>query len=64
MFIMRSCKSNKTEGIELLNQERVRTLREKETHNYLGILEEDTIKQILKNSFFFQTSVKASNKQR
>ena len=35
-----------TEGIELSNQERIRTLGEKETYKYLGILEADTIKQV------------------
>ena len=34
-----------TEGIEPPNEEKVRTLREKVTYNYLGILEADTIKQ-------------------
>ena len=32
------------EGIELLNQEKIRTLEEKETYKYLEILEADTIK--------------------
>ena len=31
--------------IELPNQEKIRTLREKETYKYLEILEADTIKQ-------------------
>ena len=31
------------EGIELLSQEKIRTLGEKETYKYLGILEEDFI---------------------
>ena len=34
-----------TEGIELPNQEKIRTYGEKETYKYLGILEADTIKQ-------------------
>ena len=33
------------EGIELLNQEKIRTPREKENYKFLGILEADTIKQ-------------------
>ena len=33
------------EGIQLLNQERIKTLVEKEYYKYLGILEADTIKQ-------------------
>ena len=35
-----------TEGIELLNHEKIRILGEKETYKYLGILETDTIKQV------------------
>ena len=42
---MKSGKRHMTEGIELPNQEKIRTLREKETYKYLGILEADTIKQ-------------------
>ena len=34
-----------SEGIELLNEEKIRTLREKEMYKYLVILEVDTIKQ-------------------
>ena len=36
-----------TERKELLNQEKIRTLGEKETYKYLGILEADTIKQVV-----------------
>ena len=35
-----------TEERELLNQEKIRTLGEKETYKYLGILEAGTIKQV------------------
>ena len=35
-----------TEGIELPNQEKMKTLGEEETYIYLGILEADTIKQV------------------
>ena len=34
------------EGINLPKQEKIRTLGEKETYEYLGILEVDTIKQV------------------
>ena len=34
-----------TEGMELQNQEKIKTLGEKETYRYLGILKVDTIKQ-------------------
>ena len=43
---MKSGKWQMIEGIELPNQERMRTLGEKETNKYLGILEADTIKQV------------------
>ena len=39
---MRSGKQQLTEGIELSNQEEIRTPGEKETYKYLGILEADS----------------------
>ena len=42
---MKSGKRHITEGVQLPNQEVIRTLGEKETYKYLGILEADTIKQ-------------------
>ena len=45
MLIVKSGKQHMTEGIELRNQEKLRTLREKETYKYLRILEANTIKQ-------------------
>ena len=41
-----SGKQYMTEGIEPSNQDKIRTLREKETYRYLGILEADTSKQV------------------
>ena len=41
--MLESGKRNMTEGIELV-EEKIRTPEEKETYNYLGILEVDTIK--------------------
>ena len=35
-----------TGGTGLLNQEKIRTLKETETYKYLGVLEVDTIKQV------------------
>ena len=35
-----------TEGIELPNQKRIRTLGEKENYKYVGIFEADNIKQV------------------
>ena len=43
---MKSGKRHLTDGIELPNQDKIRTLAEKETYKYLGILEADTIKQV------------------
>ena len=39
-------KCEKTQQIVLPNQESIRTLGEKEDYKYLGILHEDTIKQM------------------
>ena len=43
---MKSGKRHLTDGIELPNQDKIRTLAENETYKYLGILEADTIKQV------------------
>ena len=48
MLVMKSCKQYMTEEIEQPNQEKNRTLGEKETDEYLRILEADTIKQVEK----------------
>ena len=45
MLVMKSRKRHLTDGIELPNQDKSRTLGEKKTYKYLGILEVDTIKQ-------------------
>ena len=45
MFVMKSGKRHIMDGMELPNQDKIRTLGEKETYKYLGILEVDTIKQ-------------------
>ena len=42
---MKSGKRHMTDGVELPNQVVIRTLGEKETFKYLGILEAGTIKQ-------------------
>ena len=42
---MKSGKWNLTDGTELPNQDKIRTLAENETYKYLGILEAKTIKQ-------------------
>ena len=43
---MKSGKRHLTDGMELPNEDKIRTLRVKETYKYLGILEADTIKQV------------------
>ena len=45
LLVMKSGKRHLTDGIELPNQDKIRTLAEHETFKYLGILEADTIKQ-------------------
>ena len=47
MLVMKSGKRQMTEGIELPNQDKIRTLGENETYKYLGILEADPFKQVL-----------------
>ena len=46
MLVMKSGKRHMTDGMELPNHDKIRTLRENETYKYLGILEADTIKQV------------------
>ena len=43
---MKRGKRQLTDGTELLNQDKIKTLAENETYKYLGILEADTIKQV------------------
>ena len=45
-FVMKRGKRRMTDGMELPNPDRIRTLEENETYKYLGILEADTIKQV------------------
>ena len=46
MLVMKSGKRYITDGMELSNQDTIRTLAENETYKYFGILEADTIKQV------------------
>ena len=50
MLVMKSGKRHMTDGMELPNNDRIRTLEENETYKYLGILEADTIKQLQENA--------------
>ena len=45
MLVIKSGKRHMTDRMELSNQDKIRTIREKETYKYLGILEAETIKQ-------------------
>ena len=46
MLVMKSGKRHTTDGIELPNQDKIRTLGENEIYKYVRILEADTIKQM------------------
>ena len=45
-LVMKSGKRHMPDGMELLNHDKIRTLRENESYKYLGILEANTIKQM------------------
>ena len=46
MLVMKSGKRHQTDGMELPNQDKIRTLGEKETYTSLGLLEADSNKQV------------------
>ena len=46
MLIIKSGKQQMTEGMELLNQEKIRTPGEEKSYEYLRILEANIIKQV------------------
>ena len=46
MIVIKSGKQHMTEGVELPNQVLIRTLDEKETYKYFGIVKAATIKQL------------------
>ena len=46
MLLIKRGKQHLIDGIELPNQDKITTLRDKETYKYLGILEADTIIQV------------------
>ena len=46
MLVVKIGKRHLTDGMELPNQDKIRTLGENETYKYSGILEADTIKQV------------------
>ena len=46
MLVRKRGKRHMNEGMELPNQDKIRTLAENETCKYLGILDSDSIKQV------------------
>ena len=46
ILVMKISKRHLTDRMELGNQDKIKTLEEKETYKYLGILEANTIKQV------------------
>ena len=46
ILVIKSGKRHLTDGIQVSTQDKIRTLREKETYKYLGILGADTFKQV------------------
>ena len=59
--IIKSRKLQMTEGTELPNLEKNRTLGKKENYKYLGILEADTIKHAEMKRFLKNTSGELEN---
>ena len=58
---MKNGKRCLTDGMELPNQDKIRTLGGKETYKYLGIFEADTIKQEMKENIkkeYFRRTMK------
>ena len=46
MLVMKSGKRHMSDGMELPNHDKIRTLGENKTYKYLGILQADNIKQV------------------
>ena len=46
MLVIKSGKQHITDRMELRNYDKIRTLEENKTYQYLGIVEADTIKQV------------------
>ena len=62
MLVMKSGKQHNTDGIELPNQDKIKTLGKNETYKYLGILEADTIKQVEMNDKIQKEYLKRTRK--
>ena len=63
MLVMKSGKGHMTDGMELPNQDKIRTLGENETYQYLGILEADTIKEVEMKDKIQKEYVRRTGKQ-
>ena len=62
MLVMKSGKRYMTDGMELPNHDRLRTLKENETYKYLGISEADTIKQVQMKDTIRKESLRRTRK--
>ena len=64
MLVMKSGKRHLADGMELPNQDKIRSLEENENYKYLGILEADTIKQVEMKDKFRKNIVRRTRKLR
>ena len=62
MLVMKNDKWHLTDGMELPSQDKIRTLAENETYEYLSILECDTIKQLEMNDKIKKEYIKRTRK--
>ena len=62
MLVMKRGKRHMTDGMELPNQDKIRTLGENETYKYLEILEDDTIKQVEMKDKILKEYLRTRNK--
>ena len=63
LLVIKSGKRHKTDGIELPNQNKMRTLAKNENYKYLGILEADTIKQVERKNKIQKEYLRRTRKQ-
>ena len=62
LLVMKSGKWHLTDGIDLPNQDEIRTLAENETYKYLGILEADTIKKVEMKKYIQKEYIRRTRK--
>ena len=62
VLVIKSGKRHLTDGMELPNEDKIWTLSEKETYNYLEILEADTIKQVVMKEKFKKEYLRRTRK--